>query len=197
MPTGFTEVLRDEPNTSFRDFVLRCARAFDYCVRQRDEPLSTPPPEVVEPNNYHLNAMRDSEERLRELKGMTLEHAEATLEAERAAMIAWQAVEDDKQAAFNASVDRMIASVNAWRPPTAEHDGLREFMLEQLRSSRSSFTPPPVAEETAEEWLLKKVGLARDSIAYHAKEWAAEVERCERATRWLRELRASLSTKDP
>lgn len=41
MPTGYTADIKD--GITFRDFALRCARAFGATIMQRDEDISIPP----------------------------------------------------------------------------------------------------------------------------------------------------------
>ena len=42
MPTGYTAIIEDDPNCTFEQYLMRCARAFGATVTMRDDPLDKP-----------------------------------------------------------------------------------------------------------------------------------------------------------
>jgi hypothetical protein len=43
MPTGYTAMIEEREDVTFREFALTCARAFGACIMQRDNSLAEPP----------------------------------------------------------------------------------------------------------------------------------------------------------
>ena len=92
MPTGYTSIIEDKPGLTLREFALRCARGMGACIMQRDDDMDEPP-KAPEPSDYHLEAGKAAESRLRELRGLSTKAARALFDAEIARMLA----EDDPQ----------------------------------------------------------------------------------------------------
>ena len=136
MPTGYTAIIEDKPGLTLREFALRCARG----IMQRDDDMNDPP-KAPEPSDYHLKAGKAAESRLRELRGLSTKAARALFDAEVARI---RADNTKHQADANAKKERytsMRAKVVAWQPPTAQHEGLQRFMLEQIDLCKSDWTP--------------------------------------------------------
>lgn len=198
MPTGYTADIGDGTVTDFRTFALRCARNFGATIMQRDNPMNEPPKHRV-PSNYSAKALTVARNRLAELDSFTLDDAERAAQAEFSA-----ALKSHDQYAVNRAETKgrykaMIAEVEQWTPPTADHIGMKTFMLSQLTESiefdctdYGSRRPERVG---AADWLDAAKAKARKDVARHAEEDAAERERCASSNRWIDSLYASLPTK--
>lgn len=193
MPTGFTDAVKD--GISFTEFALQCARAFGACISLRDEPLSAEIPEF-KPSDYHHVALRAARNKLAELQTLTPKQATdaATCaynkECERYASI----LQERKE--LRTKYETMLARVEAWQPPTAEHEGLKKFMREQLTCSiendcDDSYYSIPL-QQAGTDWLARQLEAVARSIKYHEEEQAAEVLRVVQRNAWVRALRASL-----
>lgn len=68
MPTGYTYAIKE--GISFRDFVLKCARAFEACVSMRDDPMDKEIPEFVA-SDYYQKELDKSFARLNEIVKMS------------------------------------------------------------------------------------------------------------------------------
>ena len=55
MPTGYTAIIEEKPDLTFREFALKCARGMGACIMQRDEGMDSLP-RVDPPSDYHLKA---------------------------------------------------------------------------------------------------------------------------------------------
>lgn len=98
---------------------------------------------------------------------------------------------------MKARYETMLAQVSAWEPPTPEHNGLKDFMLQQITESikfdcSSDYDDPPTRVPGA-LWLHQRIERTRDRISRHAAEYEKEVERTEGRNRWLKALRDSLN----
>lgn len=91
----------------------------------------------------------------------------------------------------------MLASVESWVPPTAEHIGMKDFMAKQIRGSiewdcDKSFYSEPAPKLPGLLWAGKKAAKLGADIAYHEKEYTEEVKRAADRTAWVKALRESL-----
>jgi len=90
----------------------------------------------------------------------------------------------------------MLAKVNAWKPPSADHKGLKDFMAQQIQESikfdcdydLSNITGP----SSWEDWMTDKKADNKRDIFYHEAEQEKEIERTNSRNRWIRQLRESL-----
>lgn len=195
MPTGYTAAIAD--GISFRDFALRCARAFGALVTMRDDPMDAPIHDFV-PADYHSKALAKARTRLAELNRMTLDGAEQAAQEEYDEAARSRAESIAKDRALSEAYGAMRRQVEAWNPPTADHVGLKDFMLKQIDESirfdsmADYYRENPIKRIQAAEWLEKQRTSAMWDIEYHAKEHAAEVARVESRNAWVEALRESL-----
>lgn len=194
MPTGYTAAVQSGEVTELRDFALRCARAMGALVMMRDEPMSAPIPERFEPSRYNAERLAEAQAELNAVTAMSRE--EAAAEADKDYHIECAAFERRKaeRAEDARRYEEMIAKVEAWE---TKAEGIREFMLEQLRQSldfdcRGVGSPPQ--RKTGNEWHTAKIEELTRSIAYHTKANAEEIARTEARNRWIKDLRESLVT---
>lgn len=197
MPTGYTAKLYEGERQTFAEFAMSCARAFGALVTMRDSSMDAAVPEQFEPSTYHVEKLTLAELRLRELDDMDADACDlAALTAWQDAHAAWEQTRATK-AERRQRYQAMLAEVEAWVPPTDEHDGMKKFMAEQLTGSIDfdcsvEFEWPEPTPQTGDEWRAAEVAKAMKDIDYHNREHAQEVERTEGRNRWLRELRESL-----
>lgn len=193
MPTGYTADVVDGKVTDFRTFALRCARAFGACIDMRDDPMDREPPETVEPSRYCENAAQRARERLVFLDSLTeADIAKHAAKAHEDALESWRSA-CDRYGTENARLKAMERKVLAWKPPTAEHVGMRDFMLEQLRISQNDWMPEKPQPETPEEWFKREQEEARRSLERNVAEQKKDDERAASRTKWLKDLRESLA----
>ncbi len=194
MPTGYTCEI--EKGQTFRDFALGCARAFGALMSMRDDPLHKPIPDEFQPSTHNKERADEARAQLDELKTCTPEHAD-----EMAAKQFADECDDvkrrfGKNAALRAKYNAMLAQVQAYQPPTPKHEEFKAFMIEQIQSSikfdcSDSYITAP-RRMTGREWLQEQTDSAVKDIAYHEKEYAAEVNRCAERTAWVMALKESL-----
>lgn len=195
MPTGYTAKLM-ETGVDFRTFVLTCARGMGACVMQRDDPIDEPP-KRQEPSDYSSNAAKEAEATLARLRAMTPTEQRQHGAAMRKKVVK-QALERMEEAkAENERLDAMVSQVEAWVPPTDEHKGLRDFMLEQLRISRNdtAYSERSLADaqrKTPEAYFVDAISSAVRNIDYYKLQALEENVRTYDRNQWIDKLYASL-----
>lgn len=196
MPTAYTADVGDGKITDLRTFALLCARGMGACITMRDDPLDAPLPEAFEPSPYYAGALAEAEARLVMLDSLSTEaRAAAADEAYAINLAAWVERRDQRRTQ-RARYDAMLAEVEAWQ---TDAEGIREFMIEQLRSSidfdcREMEPSWDVEPErlAAGEWWRREIDKTLKDIERARKSHAEEVARVAGRNGWLARLRASL-----
>lgn len=194
MPTGYTATVKD--GISFEQFVWTCARAFGALVMMREEATDAPIPARFEPSDTYKKWLLEARANLGALVVMSVEQVAAAAEAdylERHA--AWVRRRAEKTELRN-RYSEMLAKVVQWEPPTTEHQGLKDFMAQQLRESidfdcSEKYDDEPKRMEPT-DWHNEKVEDARRTIARHLKSHTEEHQRTEERNSWLKALRDSV-----
>ncbi|MEG5263283.1 hypothetical protein TRP66_03140 [Pseudomonas sp. JDS28PS106] len=196
MPTGYTHDIKD--GISFKAFALNCARAFGACITLRDEPGGGEKiPEEFQPSDYHFKALAEARSTLATLESMTsmecgFKAAEQHDQGERLRLDRLKELADLKQ-----RYEEMLDCARLWSPPTADHAGLKEFMIKQISESidwdcDTTYYSRPTERLSASEWLECAKSKAMKDIEYHKEHWAAELQRTADRNAWVNALRESL-----
>lgn len=194
MPTGYTAQFLDDPAMTFEQWALKCARAFGPLIHMRDDSLNAEIPTVVEPSAYYRDALLEAEARVRELETMTLDDAAACAKREHESSKLLNIEIEERSLAEEAKHEVMRAKVEAWAPPTPEHENLKKFMLEQLQTSQMPhYDPGPARNRSAQKWLDEERAHAAEHAAIRREDWRKSVEGAAKSTQWLADLRASLT----
>lgn len=196
MPTGYTFNVVDGTITELKPFALQCARAFGALISMRDDPSDKPIPDEFKPSSYHTEQLELARQKLAELKAMSAEQI-----ALAAKVFAEQKEADNRRyyeerKAENARIDAMVQKVLLWEPPSKDHVGIKDFMLEQLQTSRNnlSFSEKELGKPrlTPTAWYNAAIDVATHDIEYHSKNQREEEERAASRTKWIKELKKSL-----
>lgn len=193
MPTGYTDAIKND--ITFNDFILNCSRAFGALISMRDEPSDAPIPNEILPSDYHLMELKHYENELALINKMSHSDAEKRCKQEFKDSLKNYIESNDKRLTLRSKYTAMLDSVNKWLPPTSDHQGLKDFMLQQITDSISwdcGYELFPPEEITSMEWLSNKKESIKKSIVYHKKAYAEEVKRCKDRTKWIQELVRSL-----
>jgi len=196
MPTGYTAAI--EKGIDFDTFVWQCARSFGALVTMRDEPSDTPIPELFEPTDYHTKKLDELNAELSKLDGMGIKELDrASRDAFNKEMEA-TAYGIDKANSLRRKYEEMLADVEAWNPPTTEHNGLKAFMQNQITESikfdcsTSFYVENAPKLKSGNLWLAERKAKIHKDIAYHSQAHADEVTRVDNRNKWVAALRDSL-----
>lgn len=194
MPTGYTAAIKD--GISFEDFAMRCARGMGALIMMRDEPMNAPVPHEFKPGRYHSDELNKLLAKRERIKLMSAEDCSVAASEDHRRSVGYIKERTDEADALCASYQSMLHQVRGWEPPTADHEGLKRFMVEQIESSLRFDSPSYRDSEPellgGEEWRKRESGQVEKDIAYHEDEHAKEVERTNQRNSWVAALRASL-----
>ena len=202
MPTAYTADLHDGNPTSFKDFLFRCARAFGALIEMRDEPLGTPLPPSFRVSDWYVRRFDEANEAMARINGMTLEEADREAEGLRERVREQRREQLVKAEAMEARYMAMLVEVEAWAPPTTGHQGLKDFMVEQLNESLKfdcgkEWTASLRAEVpllTAEEFLKQEKEICLRDVERSARDLREARERAGNQTAWVQALVGSVGS---
>jgi len=195
MPTGYTEAI--SKGISFEKFVMQCARGMGACVTMRDAPFDTEIPEF-QPSTYYQESLEEAEETLKRLQEMGLAEAQEQAEAEYRSEVVRQKKQIEESHKLNQKYVEMLFQVEQWQPPTQEHQGLKNFMVEQITSSidfdcnTEYYRDNPPQMLTREKYLETHTARALRDIDYYTRENRKEIDRVNNRNVWIKQLRESL-----
>lgn len=197
MATGYTDPVGRGLVTDFSQFALQCTRAMGVAIMQRDEDGRAPLRLTQEPDTHY----RDREQKYTiDVLWWSLADDAEVLEKQRirvAEVNEFRASRRCEVGARIASYEAMLAQVEAWVPPTVEHEGLKRFMIEQLTESIRFDRP---LESDSEEMVMvsaaayraSELAKARRMRDEYAHQWAEEQRRTRERAEWVATFLGSL-----
>jgi hypothetical protein len=194
MPTGYTAAVKD--GISFEQFTWNCARAFGALILMRDEPTAATVPEAFKPSDFYAVRLAEAEDRLAVLKAMTPKEARTAARAAHREAAQRHAERLAEAQDLRNKYSEMLAKVVRWDPPTPEHQGLKDFMAEQLRQSidfdcSTDYLTPPLLLDGA-TWLTESIADTEKQIKRYLEQHAEEVTRTDQRNSWIKALRESV-----
>jgi len=193
MPTGYTAIFT-EREVTFREYALRCARAFGACILQRDDDVDQPPKHREEASYYQESVDRDMRE-LDRFLSLTREQQVEELEAKAEESRQYRIKSQRERTMLEARLREVLGQVSAWKAPTQEHENYKKFMIDQINSTldfdcgyREYTDPTKVKAATPAEHLAE----LKQHLDYSITGRDEERERCRQANDWIDALYASL-----
>ena len=193
MPTGYTAKIKD--GTTFEEFVWTCARAFGALIDMRDAGPDAVVPEEFKPSPYYRERLAELEDVREKLDSLELSEAAKLAKMEHDAVVRQNADREQSCDDLKWRYEAMIARVKDWMPPSPDHKGMKEFMLDQLRQSIKQDCNAYVAELPSLDgtvWLGTEKRNVQVRLAYAHKNYAEELERTSKRNQWISQLRASV-----
>lgn len=199
MPTGYTCDVQDGKITEFKDFALRCARAMGANILMRDDPSDAPIKEY-EPSTFYKDRLEESERRLAEIRNMTDEQCEQQASDEYLDLMGRYlesiSIRKEKLRRYQS----MLNKVRQWEPPTPDHEGFKNFMVEQLTESinhdcDTSYLESPI-KQTGTQWRFNQIRYLEKDIPQCRESYQEEVESTNDRNEWNRKLIESLNGQE-
>lgn len=197
MPSYYTEPVGKGELEDFSQFALKCSRAMGVAIMQRDEDAGAPLRVERELNTHYRDKAAEYATEVRRLEALTDDELMEEQRASVARINADKAASLERGEATVARYEAMLRQVNAWEPPTPEHENFKKFMQDQLTESIKFDGPGSWAREVAvvvaaESWRAEQLLHARRMRDSYERDWVEEQERCESRARWVEEFLRSL-----
>jgi hypothetical protein len=191
MPTGYTDKIYNKKEVDFRSYALRCARAFGANILMRDDSIEAEIKDY-EVSNYHIEKLNDNLEELEDILKWDQERID---EYNRKIYI--KKIEDYNESLLDRlelkhRYEMVLIEVYDWVPPTKDHIGLKQFMIEQLKGSIEFDCEYKIDKPIMEDYYNKKIKDLNWKISYHRDEHDKVTERVRQRNEWNRALKASL-----
>jgi len=197
MPTGYTAGIIDGEITTFEQFATQCSRAFGATIHMRDNPLDSPY-EPRTPSQYYVNSLQSQREKLEETKTMTDEAIVRDFVNLLNDSLKYHERELEKTRVNLRRLNSIMESAKSWVPPTEDHEGVRDYMIDQLEITIKADGDPSYhvnkivqAKKELEEGIDPKVYREErikeieDRISYYEVEVQKELERCKDSNEWM------------
>lgn len=205
MPTGYTAGVVDGTTKSFNEFARRCARAFGATIHMRDDGFDAPYMKRA-PSSYHLDAINDAEEKLRNAIETSDEDIIETEHKRINESIKYHKEGIKKQDKAKKTLEEFLADAVNYIPPTEEHTGVKKFMIDQLTMTIESDCTSDYHARSLDELTkslsnidakvirLEMIDDANRDIKYHVDHYNEDVSLCEVANKWVEDYYNSLET---
>jgi ribonuclease HI len=187
MATGYTWPVRDGSVTTLRDFALRCSGLIGYAIASIEETVSW----------RFYEAVDDARTTSEKYNKMTL--AEAVEQAKKIAAESALILADSsaKRKEAQERYAAMRAKVEAWKPPTPNHEVFKGVMLDELDRSIQNDCSVTTTFESAppidvEKWLDEQRQLHRAGLVEAEERLAEEKRIVAQMNAWNKALVASL-----
>jgi hypothetical protein len=198
MTTGYTQSILK--GISFNEFVLLCARAFGACVTMRDESFNTPIPEKFEPRtNYYVKKIEENRRELSRIVGLSTKELESEVERDYQEKVEQFRGYIAKSRDLREKYEAMLYHVTQWNPPTDDHIGLKDFMVNQIRESikfdcsNDYYLRNWPIKKSRKIWKQERISELEGSIEYNTEQLAQEIKQTNNRNEWIQQLRNSLT----
>lgn len=192
MPTGYTYLINDKPDLTFKEFALTCTRAFGACLDQRDDPMDVKPKKKELDVSYHTDSIAEIKKRKPPTK------AEFNKYVYKKITDTYKSIQEKKD--LKSRYESMLAKVNNWNIPSSDHDGLKKFMISQIESSIEFDCSTNYEEERLKS--IKELTYSQykkdikesdvNGLKYHTEKIEEEIKSVKLANDWIDKLYKSL-----
>lgn len=206
MPTLYTEFIKDGTITNGADFLKLCTRNFGIASDLRDEPLSVPTPTHFEVNPYYKQQYEKAVRGYNEIQLRTYEEAKQDIieaykrEAESYRRYYKRCVENNKKYL------KIKEEILKWIPPTADHEEIKKFALDQIdycivsdrdlqsykRSADMDNAGLFWTDEEVQNYLEENKQDFKDSVENAYKRWQEAIKDAEMKNLWMKQFLDSL-----
>lgn len=179
--------------TEFSDFALQCARAFGAFIHMRDDSGSAKLRYDTDNSSYHHEELAENLKKLAFFKTASNEELNARQNSEieenykRNCEYYKRYLEEDNR--YRAMTEKVMT----WNPPTSDHNGLKDFMIEQLRISMNN-PKEPIRDvpKSVDKYRDFKIKWYQNEVEYHTKEIGKQNNNVVSRNEWIDQLIISL-----
>lgn len=197
MPSGITAPIYEGQETTFEQFMLRCARHFGALMFMREEPMDAPIPNEILPEPRYKEQLEIAIQKYNDF----LLNPPTDEELEKMYQTAYEQAEKEhsehiqKKRQMEGRYREMLEKVYDWTPPTREHEELKDFAVQQLLDSirfdcrvREFYFPEKkdwINRERNKDILEKEINVCK-------RRYEENLKSAKEKTEWIQSLKASL-----
>jgi len=203
MPTGYTAGILDGTVTTFPQFAKLCMRAFGATIHMRDDDMDaefTP----RTPSDYHSKAIEKAKQSIVDAQKLTDDEIVDTRKKELEDIKKYhlEAIEKAKKATIE--MNKILSDVRKWQPPTPDHTGIKDFMIDQIEKTidfdcKTDYHDEELAKIELDLLTLNASEIRKDMIEkakkdfeHNTKNYNEDVERCDKSNQWVSDFVGSL-----
>ncbi len=203
MATGYTASIYKNKGTTFEEFVWHCARSRGALYHLRDEADDVPTLAQALSNSdgsdWHQKELSEAQAHLAAVQAMTPEEVDKRRLVEHDE--AWKAFRRrvSETNLLHERYQHMLDKVKAWQPPSADHENLRAFMIQQLEESIrwDCYDPTVPTLEDLDAYRQNLIDRATRDVTYHTEEREKAAAAEERKRAWILALHSSVPNPRP
>lgn len=200
MPTGYTTDI--ENDIEFEDFVLGCARAFGACIHQRDDNMKIKPA-LREVETYYFEHAKSAAAELAKLEVMKPQDRVEYAKNQIARELEVEQEYFNKKVLLKNKYDAMLERVQAWSPPTSDHDQLKKFMIQQIEESikfdcNTSYALERItnlSQQNPSSYFATALESARRDVKFYSEQYEKHMVAVRESNAWITELYKSLGVE--
>lgn len=206
MLTDYTAFIENGTITNGADFLKLCTRNFGIALDLRDEPLSVPTPTHFEVDLYYKQQYEKAVRGYNEIQLRTSEEAKQDIievykrKAESYRRYYKRCVENNKKYL------KIKEEILKWIPPTADHEEIKKFALDQIdycivsdrdlqsykRSADMDNAGLFWTDEEVQNYLEENKQDFKDSVENAYKRWQEAIKDAEMKNLWMKQFLDSL-----
>lgn len=206
MLTDYTAFIENGTITNGADFLKLCTRNFGIALDLRDEPLSVPTPTHFEPDPYYKQQYEKAVREYNEIQLRTSEEAKQDIiedykrKAESYRRYYKKCVENNKKYL------KIKEEILKWIPPTADHEKIKKFALDQIdycivsdrdlqsykRSADMDNAGLFWTDKEVQNYLEENKQNFKDSVENAYKRWQEAIKDAEMKNLWMKQFLDSL-----
>ena len=166
--------------------------------------MSVPTPKSFEPDNYYKERYDKALLALEEAKKLTFEDAKIQMRTAYENRISDYKRYAEKEIAMNEKYAKVRNEVEAWTPPTDEHNGLKKFALEQIdmcvtkqkyideyiEKSKEEFDG---SDKAVRQYMDGNIKMCQEQVDRAYESWQEELERVKSKNEWMSKFLESLN----
>lgn len=204
MPTGYTAGILDGTITTFPQYAKLCMRAFGATIHLRDESLDAEY-EKRTPSDYYSKEIEKAKQLLKDAETLSDEEIITNRKTELETSKEYHLKAIAKAKVDTKNMNDILKDVRKWQPPTSEHTGIKDFMIDQIEKTLDFDCKTKYHDEglakielelltlNASEIRKSMIEKAKKDFEYNTKNYNEDVERCDKSNQWVSDFVGSLA----
>lgn len=203
MPTGYTAGIISGEIKTFQDFAKQCMRAFGVTIHMRDESMDKEYKPRI-PSDYHTKKLEELKKQLEIANTYSDENLIELKKSELEKELEYHNKRITEIRESKLKLETFLESSVKYNVPTPEHEGIKNFMIDQIQETIDFDCSTKYHDEKVFEISTQLSNLnanvirfemiknIQKDIDYHVKEQNIEIKRCAESNQWAEVFLSSL-----